>query len=107
MVRGWVAIFVMELEHARLTRGNGRLQTSGAYRFFPAMNNKLAVLVKYKPVEPRIYLRQSDGLRILATFEGQSRAMVEAASEKVKLEDFAHQPCLSACKLKILSPNDP
>ena len=46
-------------------------ETNRAYRFFPVMGNEFVVLVKDKPVELRVYLRQSDALWVLATVQDQ------------------------------------
>lgn len=73
MVRGRVMIFAFELGGGQYTvnLGDGRLQIGRTYCFLPVMGDKLIVLVEDKPVEPRIYLRQSDTLRVLTTVEDQ------------------------------------
>ena len=67
------------------------------------MGSELAVLVKDEPVELRVYLRQSDALRVLTTVEDQyfnPRVIVEATSENVNLGDSGYQPRPNSMEVK-------
>ena len=82
-------------------------QKTRAYDFFPVMGSELAVLVKDEPVELRVYLRQSDALRVLTTVEDQyfnPRVIVEATSENVNLGDSGYQPRPSIWRSSVASP---
>jgi len=74
VVRGGVVIFVFELDGARcmVNPEDGRLHSGGTYCSPPIVGDELTVLVKDKPVEPRVYLRQSNALRVLTTVKDQA-----------------------------------